>query len=159
MATIPLPPDFSEFLKLCDRHEVRYVLVGGYAVAYHGHPRTTGDMDVFVERSSDNAARLVAVFHDFGFREPEITAELFLEPGAIIRIGVPPLRLEVFNEISGVTFEECFAQAVETEQGQVRIRVIALHDLLKNKLASGRNKDLADVDELNRLYPTGEQSS
>ncbi|MBC8113048.1 MAG: nucleotidyltransferase [Candidatus Saccharimonas sp.] len=155
MATIPLPPDFSEFLKLCDQHDVRYLLVGGYAVAYHGHPRTTGDMDVFVERSSDNAARLVAVFRDFGFLEAEITPELFLEPGAIVRIGVPPLRLEVFNEISGVTFEECFARAVETKQGQIRIRVIALRELLKNKHASGRKKDLADIDELNRLYPTG----
>ena len=145
---IRLPNDFKDFLKLCDRHAVEYVIVGGYAVGFHGHPRATGDLDVFAARTPENAQRLVEVFREFGFDSPEITAELFLEPKAIVRIGVPPLRLEVFNTISGVTFDECLPFAIEIVYDGTPVRFIGLDQLLENKRAAGRFKDLADVEAL-----------
>ena len=110
---IELHPDFKDFLRLCENHGVSCLIVGGYAVGFHGYPRATGDLDIFVDRSADNANRLVEVFREFGFGD-EAKASLFLEPESIVRIGLPPVRLEVFSEISGVTFEQCALNAVPT---------------------------------------------
>jgi len=107
MATIPLPPDFSAFLKLLNEHEVRYLLIGGYAVGYYGYVRATADMDLWVPRERENAQRLVAVLRAFGFGVPELKAELFLKENQIIRMGVPPMRIELGTSISGVEFEAC----------------------------------------------------
>ena len=106
MATIQLPPDFHDFLSLLNRHSVEYLLIGGYAVNLYGFVRATGDMDVFIALNPDNVSRIVAAFHEFGVGS--MTAEA-LQPGKIIRLGVPPMRLEVLNRISGVTFAEAYA--------------------------------------------------
>lgn len=143
-----LPPDFADFLKLLNAREVKYLVVGGYAVAYHGFVRATGDLDIYVELSAANAAKLVEVFEAFGFPAGETSAELFTEHGNIVRIGVPPLRLEILNQISGVDFAECHASRITEEIGDVRIHLIDLPHLLRNKKAAGRPKDLADVHEL-----------
>jgi hypothetical protein len=95
MATIRLPADFKEFLKLLGVHEVEYLLIGGYAVGYHGYPRATGDMDVFVASHQENADKLVAALKEFGFDLPELSAELFLKENQVVRMGVPPLRIEL----------------------------------------------------------------
>ena len=92
MATTHLPPDFKEFLRLLNAHHVEYLLIGGYAVGYHGYPRATADMDIWVALHPDNADRIVAVLKDFGFDPPDLSAELFLREWQIIRLGEPPVR-------------------------------------------------------------------
>ncbi|MDO8545186.1 MAG: nucleotidyltransferase [Opitutaceae bacterium] len=129
---------------------VEYLVVGGYAVGYHGFVRATGDLDVFVRSSPQNAESLLAAFKDFGFDVPELTPAVFLEPGKIVRIGVPPLRLEVMNEISGVTFDDCFGKRAEEVIDGLRVCFIDRESLLLNKRAAGRPKDLADVEALTR---------
>ncbi|WP_216321527.1 nucleotidyltransferase [Deinococcus aestuarii] len=145
MATIRLPPDFNEFLTLLNQHGVEYLMIGGYAVNLYGYVRATGDMDVFISLSPENAARLVAAFHDFGLTS--MTADL-VQPGKVLRMGVPPLRLEVLNQISGVTFEEAHAEREQMEVDGLTIPVISLRHLRQNKAASGRPKDLGDLSEL-----------
>lgn len=105
---IPFPKDFQDFLKLLDKHEVRCLIVGGYALGFHGYVRATGDLDIFVEVSEENAEKLVAVFLEFGF-SAGVEKALFLDKGKMVRIGSPPLRLELLTEISGVSFEEAYA--------------------------------------------------
>lgn len=143
-----LADDFKEFLRLLRDHEVAYLLIGGYAVGYHGHPRATGDMDIWVERSADNAARLVRVLESFGFAPGTVRESMFTTAGKIVRMGVPPLRLEILNEIDGVEFEDCHARRVEVSIDGVVVDLISLPDLRLNKAASGRLKDLADLEQL-----------
>jgi len=148
MATIQLPPDFKEFLQLLNAHNVRYLLIGGYAVGYHGYPRATVDMDIWVAIDPQNAQKLVDVLAAFGFNLPELNAALFLERDKIIRMGIPPLRLEILTSISGVEFEACYQNRVEDELDGVSICLIGLDDLKRNKLSSGRYKDLSDLENL-----------
>jgi predicted nucleotidyltransferase len=145
-----LDPNFADFLKSLNARHVEYLVVGGYAVGYHGFVRATGDLDVFVRSSEQNAKKLVLAFKDFGFDVPELTAAVFLEPGRIVRIGVPPLRLEVMNAISGVSFEECFGKRAEESIAGLRVCFIDRESLLANKRAAGRPKDLADIEALTR---------
>lgn len=143
-----LDPNFADFLKLLNVHGVEYLVVGGYAVGFHGFVRATGDLDVFVGLSERNAEKLVSVFHDFGFDSPELIPALFMEPGQIIRLGVPPLRLEVLNQISGVTFPECYESRIQEAIDGIPISFIDRKRLIQNKRAAGRPKDLADLDAL-----------
>jgi predicted nucleotidyltransferase len=143
-----LPDDFRDFLKLCNQKRVKYLLIGGYAVGYYGYPRATGDMDIWIERSSENAAKMVAVLVAFGFDVPELSAELFMEEGKIIRIGVPPMRLEILNVISGVTFAESYPSRERIKLDGIRVDLIGLKDLKTNKAAAGRLKDLDDLEHL-----------
>lgn len=144
---IPLPPDFSDFIRLLNRHRVRYVVVGGYAVAFHGYSRYTGDIDFFVDKSSRNSVALQKVFRDFGFVPPP-EASLFLEDKRIVRIGFPPMRVEVSNHIDGVTFEECHEHRVQARVAGIRVPFIDLERLRKNKQSSGRPKDMEDLRQL-----------
>jgi hypothetical protein len=146
-----LPPDFKEFLSLLNEQGVRYLLIGGYAVGYHGYPRATGDMDIWVAREPENADRIVEVIRRFGFDLPELTPDLFLEGKRIVRMGRPPLRLEILTDISGVTFNECYSQRVTDTIDGVQVHLINLDQLKQNKLASGRPKDLSDLDNLRRI--------
>jgi len=143
-----LPADFKEFLKLLNDADVQYLLIGGYAVGYHGYPRATADMDLWVAISAENASRLVGVFHRFGMHDAQLTPDLFLQRGKIIRMGVPPMRIEVLTEIDGVHFAECYAaREVAKIDGQT-VNLISLRHLRKNKRASGRHKDLDDLEHL-----------
>jgi predicted nucleotidyltransferase len=145
---IRLPPDFKEFLRLLSSHRVEYLLIGGYAVGYHGYPRPTGDMDVWIAVSSRNAARVVAALVEFGFRAEDVPTALFAEAGKIVRMGLPPMRLEILTTISGVEFAACYARRVEVEVDGVAVNLICLDDLRTNKKASGRHKDLNDLEQL-----------
>ncbi|MCF7788270.1 MAG: nucleotidyltransferase [Prosthecobacter sp.] len=145
---IPLPTDFSDFIRLLNRHRVRYVVVGGYAVAYHGYARYTGDIDFFVENSARNATALQRVFKDFGFDNPPPDAALFQEEKRIVRIGFPPMRVEVTNHIDGVTFAACHEHRVTARVAGIRVPFIDLEHLRKNKLAAARPKDLEDLRQL-----------
>ncbi len=145
---IELPSDFKEFLKLRNANEVRYLLIGGYAVGYHGYPRATNDMDIWIALNPNNAERVVTVLREFGFDLPDLKPELFLRQNAIIRMGVPPMRLEISTGISGVEFEECYAsRIVDTIDGR-QVNIIDLQHLKINKKAAGRLKDLADLENL-----------
>ncbi len=145
---IELPPDFKEFLRLLNFHRVDYLIIGGFAVGFHGYPRSTSDIDVWVSKSPDNAERIVAAIREFGFATPNLTPELFLQQRKIVRMGHPPVRIEVMNEIDGVLFEQCRAGCVATNFDGVPVFVIGLADLKSNKQASGRPKDLDDLQQL-----------
>ena len=148
MATMQLPPDFKDFLKLLKEHEVRYLLIGGYAVSYHGYIRATGDMDIWIAIHSDNAHKIVAVLKAFGFDHPELNEDLFLHENKILRMGVPPVRLEITTSISGVQFDECYQARIVDMLDDVEVSLIDLENLKKNKRASGRPKDLVDFQKL-----------
>ena len=112
MATIQLPLDFKEFLKLLNAHRVEYLLVGGYAVGYYGYPRATADLDLWIACHSENAEKLVAVLGKFGFGIAQLSADIFLQENKIIRMGVPPMRIELLTTLSGVRFEACYSERV-----------------------------------------------
>jgi hypothetical protein len=145
---IPIPRDFRDFIALLNERRVRYLVVGGYAVAYHGYPRATGDLDLFIELSRKNAGAMVAVFKSFGFESAEITPEFFMEKGQVVRLGREPMKLEILNDISGVAFAECHRHRIRARIGGLRINFIDLPHLLRNKRASGRDKDLLDIKNL-----------
>jgi len=148
MAMIPLPPDFKDFLKLLNAHNVEYLLIGGYAVGYYGYPRATVDLDIWIAIHRQNAEKIVAVLKEFGFDPPELSPELFLKENQIIRMGVPPLRLEITTHISGVEFNDCYQSRVVDMVDGVEINLISLENLKTNKKASGRYKDLNDLENL-----------
>jgi len=145
---IELPGDFKEFLKLLNEQGVRYLLIGGYAVGYHGYPRATNDMDIWIAIHPDNARRIVKALREFGFDMPELIPELFLQENKIIRMGNPPLRLEITTSISGVKFDECYSSRVIDVLNGVEVAIIDLHHLKVNKKAAGRLKDLADLENM-----------
>jgi hypothetical protein len=145
---IHLPPDFKEFLRLLNAREVEYLLIGGYAVGYHGYPRATADMDIWVAMHAANADRIVAVLKEFGFELPELSPELFLKEWQIIRLGTPPVRIEIATTISGVNFSDCYARRVVDVLDGAQVNLISLNDLKANKKASGRHQDLADLEKL-----------
>lgn len=145
---IRIPPDFRDFLRLLNEHRVEYLLIGGYAVGYHGYPRATADMDIWVAVNPQNAERLVETLKAFGFNVPDLSSELFLAENQIIRMGVPPVRLEIATGISGIDFGQCYARRVEATLDGVLVKMINLADLKINKRASGRHKDLDDLEHL-----------
>jgi predicted nucleotidyltransferase len=151
MATPRLPADLREFLKLLNSKRVEYLLIGGYAVGYYGYPRATADMDIWVAVSPKNAAKLVAVLRDFGFDVPELKPELFLREDQIVRLGEPPLRIEILTSISGVKFSQCYSRRTQARLDGLRVNLIGLEHLKKNKAASGRSKDLDDLERLKEL--------
>jgi len=148
MATIHLPSDFKEFLKLLNAHQVEYLLIGGYAVGFHGYPRATVDMDIWISMNPANSQRIVTVLKEFGFDLPELSPELFLKEWQIIRLGVPPVRIELATTLSGVNFNECYAERVVDILDGVKVNLISLKHLKINKTTSGRHQDLADLENL-----------
>ena len=140
--------DFEEFLRLLAEQHVEFVIVGGYAVAFHGYVRATQDMDVFFRNTKENIDRILPALQRFGLAADEEVVAAFREPGSIIRVGVPPVEIEMINAISGIDFEEVWAKRVRGRYGDVEVNYISYTDLLMNKKASGRPKDLADFDEL-----------
>jgi hypothetical protein len=145
---IELPADFKEFLRLLNEKAVRYLLIGSYAVGYHGYPRATNDMDIWIAIDPGNASRVTEALREFGFDVPELSPDLFLEKDRIVRMGNPPMRIEITTSISGVEFEECYASRVVDTLDEVKVNIIDLLHLKINKKAAGRLKDLADLENL-----------
>jgi predicted nucleotidyltransferase len=145
-----LNQDFLEFIGLLESHDVDYLIIGGYAVALHGFPRFTGDIDFFVAVNPENAAKLIDVFKAFGFGEIGINQEDFLQPDFVVEIGREPRKIQVLTGIDGVTFSDCRSRRVEIELQGMNLKFIGKEDLIRNKKASARSKDLIDVDELNK---------
>ena len=145
---IQLPQDFKELLQLLNSKKIEYLVIGGYAVAFHGHPRATGDIDIWIAISKDNARKTVEVLKKFGFDTPNLKDNLFLKKGQNIRMGNPPLRIEILTTIDGVEFSECYKNKKTVTIDNIKINFISLPDLKKNKKASGRLQDLADIENL-----------
>lgn len=148
MATIRLPNDFKDFLRLLNSKDVEYLLIGGYAVGYYGYPRATADMDVWIAVHPGNAEKMVAVMREFGFDVKDLSEKLFLEANNVIRLGMPPLRIEVLTTIAGVDFEECYRDRKTDILDGVEVHLISLKHLKVNKKATGRLKDLSDLEHL-----------
>ncbi len=147
---IVLPKDFKEFLQLLHSKKIEYLVVGGYAVGLYGYPRATGDMDVWVAINENNASKLVEALNEFGFSSSEIKKNLFLEKDKVIRMGVPPLRIEVITSIDGVIFEECYKRRNSIIVDDIRVNFISLSDLIENKKACRRHKDFDDLEHLEK---------
>lgn len=143
-----LSRDFVEFIALLNSNNVRYLVVGGYAVAFHGHPRYTKDLDVWIQRSPDNAQNLLKALDAFGFGSVGIAEEDLLKDDYVIQLGYPPNRIDLLTSIKGVTFEACYVSKIQTEIDGIPIDFIDIDSLRKNKLASGRPQDFADIENL-----------
>jgi predicted nucleotidyltransferase len=140
--------DFADFLKLLSDKNVDYVLVGGYAVVHYGYVRNTGDMDIWVRSAADNLRRTAEALEELGYVPREQTLPYLAKPNKILRMGIPPFRLEVSTSTDGVDFDDCYTRRVALKVNDVPVSMISFEDLIKNKKASGRLKDLADVEEL-----------
>jgi hypothetical protein len=143
--------DFEEFLKLLNKKKVEYLVVGGYAVAFHGYVRATKDLDILFHNSLPNIQRLKQVLNEFGFPVDDLRDVAFSEHGKIIRMGVSPVMIELINVISGVSFKTAWKNRVTGVYGKTKVFYLSKPDLMKNKKASGRPRDIADVEELKRV--------
>jgi len=149
-----LGKDLHDFIRLCLKHDVRFLVVGGYAVAAHGHPRLTKDLDVWIWADPDNALQMVKVMDDFGFESLGLTQQDFSEEGQVLQLGMPPNRIDILTSVSGGDFETCWNRRVEIVLDSLEVPFIGLDDLVKNKLATGRTQDIADVEGLRRSQTT-----
>ncbi|MCA9418523.1 MAG: hypothetical protein KC917_19765 [Candidatus Omnitrophica bacterium] len=148
MARIGLPEDFKDLLKLLTSNKAEYLLVGGYAVTYHGYPRSTGDMDIWIPLQESNTRKVIQSLVEFGMSPENLSVDLFSQKDKIIRMGVPPLRIELLTGVSGVEFSDCYSRRVTVEEDGIPVCLISIEDLKKNKKASGRHKDLEDLERL-----------
>ena len=143
-----LPQDFKDFLKLLGEHHVEYLLIGGYAVAHYGYPRPTSDIDIWIAMNAKNAQAAISALAACGFSGPALTADIFLQPERILRMGHPPMRLEIMTSIDGVEFDDCYARRNTVEVDGQRADLISLDDLRINKAESGLAKDINDLQQL-----------
>jgi predicted nucleotidyltransferase len=147
---LELPQDFRELFEFLNANRVEYLLLGGYAVIAYGYVRNTSDIDVVVNDSLENSRRLMKALAEFGFAETQLQPELFAEPDSVVRMGVEPMRIEILNYLKGVDFNEAYSRRRSVKVEDVSVDLIGLSDLLANKKAVGRPKDLVDVEELER---------
>ena len=140
--------DFREFIESLNKHKVRYLLIGGYAVALHGHPRYTKDLDIWIWMDNTNAANLLKALTDFGFSSLSLSIEDFLKPDQIVQLGFPPNRIDLMTSPKGVDFDTCYASREEIEIEGLKVKLIDLNHLKINKKATGRHQELADLENL-----------
>jgi len=140
-----LSQDILEFIRLLNRNRVEYLVVGGWAVAVHGKPRYTKDVDILIRMEPENAKRMVLVLRDFGFGSLDITEDDFLTPGHIIQLGFEPNRIDLLTTIPAVNFDDAYKNKIVIELSSVQISFIGQADLVRNKEAAGREQDLLDV--------------
>lgn len=140
--------DFEELFELLNRNEVKYLLVGGYAYAIYAEPRYTKDIDLFYEIDEVNAAKLLTAIQDFGFSSLQLDKDDFLVKGRVIQLGMPPYRVDLLNDIEGISFREAWKNKTRATYGEQEIHVISKMDLIKNKTAVGREQDILDVKRL-----------
>ncbi len=150
MNQVRLHPDFLDFIKALNSAEVKYMLVGGYAVIFHGYARNTGDMDIWVERTAENYEKITQAFHLFGMPVFDMTLEKFLdhEQFDVFSFGIPPVSIDVITDLKGLDFTSVFPYSVDMKSDGIPVKTINLTNLLKAKQASGRLKDLQDIEHL-----------
>lgn len=147
-----LPPDWREFIELLNSNDVEYVVVGGHAVGYHGYPRYTGDIDFFVRANETNATALSKTLAEFGFEGASDLESALTESDKIIQLGRPPNRIDLLTSISGVDFDEAVRDCVTVSMDGVPVKLIGRRALLKNKRSTGRTKDRADAEEIEKTH-------
>jgi len=140
--------DFRDLLELLNAHKVEYMIVGAYALAFHGAPRYTGDIDIYVRPDPENAQRVMAALNDFGFGSTGLTAADFEIGDKVVQLGFPPVRVDIVTSITGVSWEEAVSGKVEGTYGDIRVYYIGREQFISNKRVLGRNKDLADLEAL-----------
>lgn len=143
-----LDKDFNEFVELFVANGVRFLVVGGYALAAHGYPRATDDFDAWVWTNSENAEKIVECLTEFGFGSLNLAADDFTTPDRVVQLGYPPYRIDIITSISGVEFDGAWANRLIVDVDGLKVPFIGRDDLLTNKRATGRPKDLLDVDYL-----------
>ena len=145
-----LNKDFKEFIQLLNSRNVEYLIVGGYALAAHGHPRYTGDIDIWIDRTEKNISLVLDALREFGFGELGISVADLSTPNSVVQLGYAPARIDLLSSIDGVTFAACYAKRVVKRIDEVDLPVISVADFRANKLATGRLKGLADVEALDQ---------
>ena len=143
-----LTQDFKEFIALLNENDVRYLIVGGYAVAFHGHPRYTKDLDIWIDPAAENIDKLLEALKQFGFGFLDLKAEDFEDPEDLIQLGLPPNRIDLFTGLKGVTFDPCYETRVDIKIDEITAHVIDLESLKQNKKETGRPQDIADFSNL-----------
>lgn len=143
-----LNKDFREFIESLNAHDVKYLVVGGYAVAFHGHPRYTKDLDVWIESTKENAEKVLTALDSFGFGSIGIKKEDFLKGDQIIQLGYPPNRIDILTTLKEVNFKDCYKERIVIELQGEKINFIDLKNLKQNKRATGRAQDIADAEHL-----------
>ena len=143
-----LQKDLREFVELLNAHDVHFVIVGAFALAYHGHARYTSDIDLFIEKSSKNAERILRALRDFGFGDIGITQEDLAQKDQVVQLGVAPNRIDLLTVLSGVSFQEAWSSREIGEIGEIKVPFISRALLKQNKLATGRSQDLVDAEHL-----------
>ncbi len=141
-------PDFRDLLELFNAHQVEYMIVGGYALAFHGAPRYTGDIDIFVKPASGNARRILTALDEFGFGSLGLTVEDLESLDSVVQLGVPPVRIDLIPSITGVSWEDALSDCVDGKYGELPVKYIGLDEFISNKRATGRKKDLSDLEAL-----------
>ncbi|OGL39545.1 MAG: hypothetical protein A3C43_10910 [Candidatus Schekmanbacteria bacterium RIFCSPHIGHO2_02_FULL_38_11] len=140
--------DFRELLALFNSHKVEYIITGGYALAFHGAPRYTGDLDIFVKPDEENARRVLAALDEFGFGSVGLKESDFTYPEKVVQLGVPPVRIDIISSLSGVLWEEALLGRVEGKYGDISVYYLGKNQFISNKRAMGRKKDMADIEAL-----------
>ncbi|HMI05862.1 MAG TPA: hypothetical protein VK541_25470 [Pedobacter sp.] len=143
-------PDFVDFIELLNLYNVDYMVVGAHALAYHGRPRHTGDLDIWIKPSNENAEKMISVLNDFGFSALGLTIEDFLKENYVTQLGYPPLRIDILNSISGVEFDEAYGNKIEGDIEDLKVNFINVAEFIRNKEASGRKKDLSDIESIKK---------
>jgi hypothetical protein len=141
-------PDFRDLFALFNAHSVDYLIVGAYALAYHGAPRYTGDLDILVRPDQENASRIVAALSDFGFGESGLSIDDFSIPGKVVQLGVPPVRIDLMTSLTGLSWSDASKDRESGTYGDVPVTYIGRDPLIRNKRATGRRKDLADLEAM-----------
>ena len=143
--------DFKDLLELLNKNKADYLIVGGYALAFHGAPRFTGDIDIFIRPDPENAKKVLQSLNEFGFQFPNLNLEDFYTPEQVVQLGVPPVRIDLLTSISGVTWSEANASKIPGEYGNIDVNYIGKNELVQNKQATARKKDLADLEALGEI--------
>lgn len=145
-----LAKDFEDFIQLLNKYAVEYMVVGGYALAFHGKPRHTGDLDIWINISEVNAEKMLKVLNEFGLSALGFEKEDFLKPGYITQIGYPPLRIDILNNIDGLEFAHAIKNVQQLKSEDLKVNYIGLHDFITNKQSAGRSQDLTDIKEIKK---------
>jgi hypothetical protein len=140
--------DFREFVQLLIKHQAEYLVVGGYAVGVHGHPRYTGHLDIWLNPSAGNAANVLKCVNEFGFSSYGLTIDDFTKENNVVQLGYPPLRIDLLTNIDGVSFAKCYANKKEVDIDDITVNFISYKDLVENKKSTGRFRDLDDIENM-----------
>jgi hypothetical protein len=145
---ITIPNDFKELLELLNSHKVDYMIVGAYALALHGHPRFTGDLDIYVKPDPQNASQILATLKEFGFGSLELEERDFTESHRVIQLGMPPVRIDLLTSLTGLTWDDAISGQLKGELDGVPVFFLGKPEYVRNKKALGRHKDIADAETL-----------